>query len=61
MAVDSRATIEAAASGGVRLVLIDANVGLPRCRLRTGRGPGLAELARLSGLEVRGVTGNGAT
>ncbi len=31
VAVDSEATIAAAAAGGVREVLIDVNVGLPRC------------------------------
>ncbi len=31
LAVDSDATLEAAAAGGVREVLIDVNVGLPRC------------------------------
>src|SRR5215468_136809 len=31
VAVDSEATIDAAAAGGVREVLIDVNVGLPRC------------------------------
>ena len=57
MAVDSRATIEAAASGGVRSVLIDVNVGLPRCGCEPAEAPALAELARSSGLEVRGVMG----
>ena len=31
LAVDSDATVEAAAAGGVREVVIDVNVGLPRC------------------------------
>jgi D-serine deaminase-like pyridoxal phosphate-dependent protein len=31
VAVDSEATIDAAAEGGVREVLVDVNVGLPRC------------------------------
>ena len=31
VAVDSPETIEAAAAGGVREVLVDVNVGLPRC------------------------------
>ncbi len=31
LAVDSEATVEAAARGGVKEVLIDVNVGLPRC------------------------------
>ena len=57
VAVDSRATIEAAASGGVRSVLIDVNVGLPRCGCEPAEAPALAKLARSSGLEVRGVMG----
>src|SRR5687768_17742376 len=31
VAIDSEATLDAAASGGVREVLVDVNVGLPRC------------------------------
>src|SRR5713101_284956 len=31
VAVDSEATVAAAAAGGVREVVIDVNVGLPRC------------------------------
>jgi len=31
LAVDSDVTVEAAAAGGVRDVIIDVNVGLPRC------------------------------
>ena len=31
VAVDSEETVAAAADGGVREVLIDVNVGLPRC------------------------------
>src|SRR5258708_3460963 len=31
VAVDSEATVDAAAVGGVREVVIDVNVGLPRC------------------------------
>ncbi len=57
LAVDSAATIEAAASGGVREVLIDVNVGLPRCGCEPEEAGPLAERARRSGLEVRGVMG----
>ena len=57
LAVDSAATIEAAASGGVREVLIDVNVGLPRCGCDPEDAGPLAERARRSGLEVRGVMG----
>jgi D-serine deaminase-like pyridoxal phosphate-dependent protein len=57
VAVDSSATIKAAAAGGVREVLIDVNVGLPRCGCDPDDAGRLAELARQSGLEVRGVMG----
>lgn len=57
LAVDSEPTIEAAAAGGVREVLIDVNVGLPRCGCAPADAGRLAELARQRGLEVRGVMG----
>ena len=57
VAVDSSETIDAAADGGVREVLIDVNVGLPRCGCRPDDAGRLAELARSKGLEVRGVMG----
>jgi D-threonine aldolase len=57
LAVDSEATIEAAARGGVREVLIDVNVGLPRCGCDPSDAGRLAELARSRRLEVRGVMG----
>ena len=57
LAVDSEATIEAAVSGGVPEVLIDVNVGLPRCGCRPEDAGRLADLARSSGLIVRGVMG----
>jgi D-serine deaminase-like pyridoxal phosphate-dependent protein len=57
IAVDSEATIDAAASGGVREVLIDVNVGLPRCGCSLEDAGRLAERARRSGLEIRGVMG----
>jgi D-serine deaminase-like pyridoxal phosphate-dependent protein len=57
LAVDSEATIEAAASGGVREVVIDVNVGLPRCGCPPGQAGTLAALARNRGLTVRGVMG----
>jgi D-serine deaminase-like pyridoxal phosphate-dependent protein len=57
VAVDSEATIEAARAGGVREVLIDVNVGLPRCGCPPGDAGPLAERARRAGLEVRGVMG----
>lgn len=57
VAVDSEATIEAAAAGGVREVLIDVNVGLPRCGCAPDDAGRLADLARRRGLGVRGVMG----
>lgn len=57
LAVDSEETIAAAARGGVREVLIDVNVGLPRCGCAPERAPALADTARRNGLEVRGVMG----
>ena len=38
-------------------MLIDVNVGLPRCGCSPADAGGLAELARAAGLEVRGVMG----
>jgi D-serine deaminase-like pyridoxal phosphate-dependent protein len=57
MAVDSEATIEAASLGGVREVLIDVNVGLPRCGCAPEAAGRLADFARKRGLGVRGVMG----
>jgi D-serine deaminase-like pyridoxal phosphate-dependent protein len=57
VAVDSPETIEAAASGGVREVLVDVNVGMPRCGCAPDDAGRLADLARSKGLEVRGVMG----
>lgn len=57
LAVDSLATIEAAASGGMPEVVIDVNVGLPRCGCAPEDAGRLAEVARSSGLSVRGVMG----
>jgi D-serine deaminase-like pyridoxal phosphate-dependent protein len=57
VAVDSEATIDAAANGGVKEVLIDVNVGLPRCGCDPADAGRLADLARSKGLEVRGVMG----
>ena len=57
VAVDSEATIEAAARAGPCEVLIDVNVGLPRCGCPPSEAGRLADLARASGLEVRGVMG----
>jgi D-serine deaminase-like pyridoxal phosphate-dependent protein len=57
VAVDSEETIDAAASGGIREVLIDVMVGMPRCGCNPDDAGRLADLARAKGLEVRGVMG----
>jgi D-serine deaminase-like pyridoxal phosphate-dependent protein len=57
LAVDSEFTIDAAARAGVREVLIDVNVGLPRCGCAPEDAGRLADRARARGLEVRGVMG----
>jgi D-serine deaminase-like pyridoxal phosphate-dependent protein len=57
IAVDSEATIDAAAAGGVREVVIDVNVGLPRCGCMPEDAGRLADLARAKRLSVRGVMG----
>ncbi|HEX7167296.1 MAG TPA: alanine racemase [Acidimicrobiales bacterium] len=56
-AVDSEATVYAAADGGVRDVLVDVNVGLPRCGCDPEDAGRIADLARSNGLNVRGVMG----
>lgn len=57
VAVDSPETIEVAAAAGVREVLVDVDVGMPRCGCRPDDAPRLADLARSAGLTVRGVMG----
>jgi D-serine deaminase-like pyridoxal phosphate-dependent protein len=57
LAVDSKSTLAAAKRAGVREVLIDVNVGLPRCGCAPEDAGPLAERARACGLEVRGVMG----
>jgi D-threonine aldolase len=57
VAVDSPETVVAAAAGGVEEVLVDVDVGLPRCGIAPDRAGELAELARSRGLRVRGVMG----
>ena len=57
LAVDSPETITAAVGGGVREVVIDVNVGLPRCGCDPAEAGRLADLARTQGLTVRGVMG----
>jgi D-serine deaminase-like pyridoxal phosphate-dependent protein len=57
VAVDSEETVRAAAAGGVREVLVDVNVGLPRCGCEPDDAGRIADLARGAGLDVRGVMG----
>jgi D-serine deaminase-like pyridoxal phosphate-dependent protein len=57
VAVDSEATIEAAARAGLRECVLDVNVGLPRCGCAPEDAGRLADEARRRGLGVRGVMG----
>ncbi len=57
VAVDSPETIAAAAAAGVREVLVDVAVGLPRGGCRPEDAGALAEQAGQAGLGVRGVMG----
>jgi D-serine deaminase-like pyridoxal phosphate-dependent protein len=57
VAVDSDATVDAAAANGIHEVLIDVNVFLPRCGCPPADAPRLAARAIAAGLEVRGVMG----
>jgi D-threonine aldolase len=57
VAVDSRATVEAAAAAGLDEVLIDVDVGCFRCGCPPAQAADIAEFARAKGLAVRGVMG----
>ena len=57
IAVDSADTVRAAATAGISSVLVDVNVGLPRCGVAPEAAGALADRARASGLTVRGVMG----
>jgi D-serine deaminase-like pyridoxal phosphate-dependent protein len=57
LAVDSDITLAAAVAGGIREVLVDVNVGLPRCGCAPQDAGRLADAARAAGLSVRGVMG----
>lgn len=57
VAVDSDETLDAAIAGGIRSVLIDVEVGLPRCGCDVADAGRLADTARSNGLDVRGVMG----
>ena len=51
VAVDSDATVDAAAAAGIREVLVDVDVGLPRCGCAPDDAGRLADRARAAGLE----------
>ncbi|GIU85278.1 MAG: alanine racemase [Acidimicrobiales bacterium] len=57
VAVDSPETVEAAAAAGIPEVLVDVDVGLPRCGCRPEDAGRIADLARSKGMTVRGVMG----
>ena len=57
IAVDSEETIRAAFRAGLKKVVIDVFVGLPRCGCEPDDAGRLADLARSLGLTVRGVMG----
>jgi len=57
VAVDSDETIRAAFRAGIRNVVIDVFVGLPRCGCEPDDAGRLADLARSLNLTVRGVMG----
>ena len=57
IAVDSPETLKVAIDAGVASILIDIDVGLPRCGCSPEEGSALASTARDSGLDVRGVMG----
>jgi D-serine deaminase-like pyridoxal phosphate-dependent protein len=57
IAIDSDATLDAAAAAGMRRCLIDVNVGLPRCGVAPEAAGALADRARALGIDVRGVMG----
>jgi D-serine deaminase-like pyridoxal phosphate-dependent protein len=57
VAVDSAETVEVAAANGIREVLVDVDVGLPRCGCAPEDAGRIADLARALGMTVRGVMG----
>jgi D-threonine aldolase len=57
VAVDSPETIDAAVAARIPEVLIDVDVGMPRCGCDPEDAGALADLARSKGLGVRGVMG----
>ncbi|MCO8128935.1 alanine racemase [Acidimicrobiia bacterium EGI L10123] len=57
VAVDSDETVDAAAAAGIQRVLVDVEVGLPRCGCAVDDAGRLADRARAAGMQVRGVMG----
>jgi D-serine deaminase-like pyridoxal phosphate-dependent protein len=57
VAVDSDETVDAAVAAGLAEVLVDVDVGLPRCGCDPAAAGRLADRARAGGLVVRGVMG----
>jgi D-serine deaminase-like pyridoxal phosphate-dependent protein len=57
VAIDSDETLHAAHAAGIQHVLIDVNVGLPRCGIAPELAGSLADKARALGKTVRGVMG----
>jgi D-threonine aldolase len=57
VAIDSQATLNAVAKAGIKSVIIDVNVGLPRCGIAPSEAGALADAARKNGIDVRGVMG----
>jgi D-serine deaminase-like pyridoxal phosphate-dependent protein len=57
VAVDSEATVDAAARNGIGEVLVDVNVGIPRCGVPADGAGAIADYARRRGLVVRGTMG----
>jgi D-serine deaminase-like pyridoxal phosphate-dependent protein len=57
VAVDSDETVASAAAAGMTEVVVDVNVGLPRCGCAPDAAGRVADSARARGLSVRGVMG----
>lgn len=57
VAVDSEATVDAAANAGIKEVVVDVDVGLPRCGCLAEDAGRIADAARARNVEVRGVMG----
>ncbi|CAB4558639.1 MAG: alanine racemase [Actinobacteria bacterium] len=57
LAIDSEETLDAAERAGIQNIMIDVNVGLPRCGCDPSIAGRLADSARVRGMTVRGVMG----